>query len=42
MVTKVDNKLRYSVKINYRDILASICINELKSLLNKVDLVQDR
>ena len=42
MVTKVDNKLRYSVKINYRDVLASICINELESLLNKVDLVQDR
>lgn len=42
MVTKVDNKLRYSVKINYRDVLASICITELESLLNKVDLVQDR
>ena len=38
----VDKQLRYSVKINYRDILASICINELESLLNKVDLVQDR
>ena len=42
MVTKVDNKLRYSVKINYRDVLASICVNELTSLLNKVDFVQDR
>lgn len=42
MVTKVDNKLRYSVKINYRDVLASICINELTSLLDKVDFVQDR
>lgn len=38
----VDKQLRYSVKINYRDVLASICINELESLLNKVDLVQDR
>lgn len=42
MVTKVDNKLRYSVKINYRDVLASICVNELTSLLSKVDFVQDR
>lgn len=41
MVTKVDNKLRYSVKINYRDVLASICVNELTSLLSKVDFVQD-
>lgn len=38
----VDKQLRYSVKINYRDVLASICITELESLLNKVDLVQDR
>lgn len=36
----VDKQLRYSVKINYRDVLASICINELESLLNKVDLVK--
>lgn len=42
MITKVNNKLRYSVKINYRDILASICVNELASLLSKVDFVQDR
>lgn len=42
MVTKVDNKLRYSVKINYRDVLASICVNELAYLLSKVDFVQDR
>lgn len=34
--------LRYSIKVNYRDILASICINELTNLMNKVDLVQDR
>ncbi|QOR56629.1 hypothetical protein [uncultured phage cr52_1] len=42
MITKVDKQLRYSVKINYRDVLASICINELTSLLDKVDFVQDR
>ncbi len=42
MKNTVDNKLRYSVKVNYRDVLASICVNELESLLNKVDFIQDR
>lgn len=42
MKNAIDKQLRYSVKINYRDVLASICINELTSLLDKVDFVQDR
>jgi hypothetical protein len=42
MKNAIDKQLRYSVKINYRDVLASICVNELTSLLSKVDFVQDR
>ena len=42
MKNAIDKQLRYSVKINYRDVLASICVNELASLLSKVDFVQDR
>lgn len=34
--------IRYSVIINNRDIVSSICINELELLLSKAELVQDR
>lgn len=34
--------LRYNIIVNNRDIVASICINELELLLSKVELVQDR
>ena len=36
------NALRYNIIVNNRDIVASICINELELLLSKVELVQDR
>lgn len=36
------NALRYNIIVNNRDIIASICINELELLLSKVELVQDR
>jgi hypothetical protein len=42
MKNAIDKQLRYSVKINYRDVLASICVNELAYLLSKVAFVQDR
>ena len=34
--------LRYNIIVNNRDIVASICINELELLLSEVELVQDR
>lgn len=42
MIKTIDNKLRYSVIINNRDIVAGICINELNDLINRVEFVQDR
>lgn len=39
---KINSILKNSIKVNHRDVLASICTHELNSLLNKVDLVQDR
>lgn len=36
------DRLKYSIKVNNRDIVASICMNEFEYLLSKVELAQDR
>ena len=38
----INDILKYNIKINNRAIVASICINELKTLYNQVDFIQDR
>lgn len=42
MISSVDNKLRYSIDKNNRDIVASICVNELNAIKQRVEFTQDR
>lgn len=42
MVKGIDSKLRHSIVINNRDITSGICINELNTLLERAELVQQR
>lgn len=39
---EIDKIIRCSIKVNNRDVVSAICINELNLLLSKAELVQDR
>lgn len=41
-MNRVYNKIKYSISINNRDVVAAICVNELNKLIQLVEFVQDR